>query len=96
VGTVGVVVGVVVGSVGAVADGAVSVVLGVVGAVAAGTVTVVAGGVDLGVSSSATSAKAIPAASSVSTTTVSATGTRQLGGGWMRVRAASPHSRHQL
>lgn len=65
------------------------------GVVAAGTVTVVGAGVDSGLSSNVTSATAIPAASSASSTHVSTTGTRQLGGGWTRVRAARPHSRHQ-
>jgi hypothetical protein len=88
VGVVGIVGTVVVGTVAA----------GVVGTgvVAAGTVTVVGAGVDSGVSSRVTSATAIPAASSASSTHVSTTGTRQLGGGCTRVRAARPHSRHQL
>jgi len=95
VGTVGVVVAgtVVVGTVatgGTVAAGVVA------GDEAAGTVTVVGAGADSGVSSSVTSATAIPAASSASSTAVSAIGVRQLGGGWTRVRAARPHSRHQL
>jgi hypothetical protein len=92
----------VVGTVGAVAAGVdvvgtvVAGVLAAGGADAAGTVTVLGGGVDSGESSSVTSATAIPAASSASSTQVSATGQRQFGGGWTRVRAASPHSRHQL
>lgn len=84
------------GVVGVVAAGAVvvgTVVGGVVGA-AAGTVTVAGAGVGSGSSSSATSANAIPAASAASTRNVARTGSRQLGGGWTRVRAASPHSRH--
>lgn len=95
VGVVGtLVVGTVV--VGTVVVGTVAAVVVGAGEVAAGTVTVVGAGVDSGVSSSVTSATAIPAASSASSTHVSRTGRRQLGGGWTRVRAASPHSRHQL
>lgn len=97
VGVVGLVGTVVVGTVvvGTVVVGTVA--AGVVGAGAVGvvTVTVAGAGVDSGVSSSVTSATAIPAASSASSTQVSTTGRRQLGGGWTRVRAASPHSRHQ-
>jgi hypothetical protein len=97
VGVVGVVGTVVVGTVvvGTVVVGTVAAGVVGAGAVAAGTVTVVGAGFDSGVSSSVTSATAIPAASKASTTHVSTTGTRQLGGGWTRVRAASPHSRHQ-
>jgi hypothetical protein len=92
---------VVVGTVGTVAAGVdvvgtvVAGVLAAGGAAAAGAVTVAGAGVDSGVSSSVTSATAMPAASNASSTPVTATGQRQLGGGWTRVRAASPHSRHQ-
>src|SRR6185312_3975340 len=89
------VVGTVAGAVGVVAGAVWSGVVAV--GVVAGAVTVVAGaGVELGLPTSATSPTAIAAAASASTTHVSSTGRRQLGGGWIRVRVASPHSRHQL
>jgi hypothetical protein len=104
VGVVGVVLGTVapgavvgVDAVGVV--GTVTVVVGTAGVVGvdavAGTVTVAGGGVDSGVSSSVTSASAIPAANRASSTHVMTIGSRQLGGGCTRVRAARPHSRHQ-
>jgi len=95
VGVVGVVTVVVAVVSGVVAVG--TVVAGVVAAGAvAGMVTVAGGGVVCGLSSSVTSATAIPAATSASTRHANSTGMRQLGGGWIRVRAASPHSTHQL
>jgi hypothetical protein len=107
VGVVGVVLGTVAPGavVGVGADGVVgtvAVVLGTAGVVGvgveavAGTVTVAGGGVASGVSSNVTSASAIAAASSASSRHVMTIGSRQLGGGCTRVRAARPHSRHQL